>query len=405
MEKIKKVLSNCEQGLSTAEKAQARENIGASGEYAAGSNITISNGIISVTGLAAVANTGSYDDLSDQPNIPAAQVQADWSQSNSSAVDFIKNKPTIPAAQVQADWNVTNTASKAYIINKPNVTEVRRHLANASNPSPCSQLTFYDATRAVSTRTGLEANVQGYLVPESTTYDNGKVLTTVVNGNLITQEWRDSSVDGRLMRHDAELYYYSTWQGDGQCYHVRNVANNCLNHVAVNNLSGVICNLVIEAPTLGTNEEYNYTVQFDCTSSSGSCTCSVENAAPKIFYKSQLDHTNQWLRVTGAANPSDAIDHEIQVVDMVNPNYTNIIDGNGQTQNVVYSVGHSEKYLRIESASYYGGGSGTTYAGPNVITSVNLRNDVATSDTTVDFSGSPTYQIRVHGNVWELVRF
>jgi hypothetical protein len=104
------------------------------------------------------------------------------------------------------------------------------------------------------------------------------------------------------------------------------------------------------------------------------------------------------------SQPSDAINPEIQVVDMVHPNYENIIDGNGQTQSVVYSVGHSEKYLRIDSASYYGGGN-PTLAGPNVITSVNLRNNVATSDTTVDFSGSPTYQIRVHGNVWELVRF
>ena len=46
--------------------------------------------------LATVATTGSYNDLSDQPTIPAAQIQSDWNQANNAAVDFIKNKPVIP---------------------------------------------------------------------------------------------------------------------------------------------------------------------------------------------------------------------------------------------------------------------------------------------------------------------
>lgn len=46
--------------------------------------------------LATVATTGSYNDLSNKPSIPAAQVQSDWNQASSGAVDFIKNKPTIP---------------------------------------------------------------------------------------------------------------------------------------------------------------------------------------------------------------------------------------------------------------------------------------------------------------------
>jgi hypothetical protein len=39
----------------------------------------------------------SYNDLSNKPTIPAAQIQSDWNQSDSSALDFIKNKPTIPS--------------------------------------------------------------------------------------------------------------------------------------------------------------------------------------------------------------------------------------------------------------------------------------------------------------------
>lgn len=46
--------------------------------------------------LASVAFSGSYNDLEDTPTIPAAQIQSDWSQTNTSALDFIKNKPTIP---------------------------------------------------------------------------------------------------------------------------------------------------------------------------------------------------------------------------------------------------------------------------------------------------------------------
>ena len=46
--------------------------------------------------LATVATSGNYNDLSNKPTIPAAQVQSDWTQADSSKVDYIKNKPTIP---------------------------------------------------------------------------------------------------------------------------------------------------------------------------------------------------------------------------------------------------------------------------------------------------------------------
>lgn len=48
-----------------------------------------------ISGLAAVATTGDYDDLSNKPTIPAAQIQSDYAQSNSAAVDYIKNKPDL----------------------------------------------------------------------------------------------------------------------------------------------------------------------------------------------------------------------------------------------------------------------------------------------------------------------
>ena len=79
--------------------------------------------------------SGDYDDLTNKPTIPAAQVQADWTEGDSSAVDYIKNKPslasvatsgnyndlnnkpTIPAAQVNSDWNANSGVEQ--ILNKP----------------------------------------------------------------------------------------------------------------------------------------------------------------------------------------------------------------------------------------------------------------------------------------------
>ena len=70
--------------------------------------------------LATVASSGSYNDLTDKPTIPSAQIQSDWNQSDNTQLDYIKNKPTIPAAQVNSDWNASSGV--AQILNKPNMT-------------------------------------------------------------------------------------------------------------------------------------------------------------------------------------------------------------------------------------------------------------------------------------------
>lgn len=65
------------------------------------SNHTGTQSASTVTGLATVATSGAYNDLSGKPTIPAAQVQADYAQANTGAVDFIKNKPTLGTAATQ----------------------------------------------------------------------------------------------------------------------------------------------------------------------------------------------------------------------------------------------------------------------------------------------------------------
>lgn len=67
--------------------------------------------------LATVATSGEYNDLSNKPTIPSAQVNSDWNAT--SGVAEILNKPTIPPAQVNADWNASSGVAE--ILNKPTI--------------------------------------------------------------------------------------------------------------------------------------------------------------------------------------------------------------------------------------------------------------------------------------------
>lgn len=58
-----------------------------------------------------VAKTGSWNDLNDTPDIPAAPVKSNWNETNSSSLAYILNKPTIPAAP--GTLNTNNTASQS----------------------------------------------------------------------------------------------------------------------------------------------------------------------------------------------------------------------------------------------------------------------------------------------------
>ena len=67
----------------------------ASSVYTKGQTDTLLNAKANTSDLATVATTGSYNDLTNKPTIPAAQVQSDYEQADSSAVDYIKNKPDL----------------------------------------------------------------------------------------------------------------------------------------------------------------------------------------------------------------------------------------------------------------------------------------------------------------------
>lgn len=62
-----------------------------------------------VTGLATVATSGSYADLSNNPAIPAAQVNSDWN--SGAGVSQILNKPALAASATTDTTNASNITS------------------------------------------------------------------------------------------------------------------------------------------------------------------------------------------------------------------------------------------------------------------------------------------------------
>lgn len=76
---------------------------------------TALSGKASTSSLATVATTGAYSDLTGTPTIPAAQVQADWNESNSSSMAYIANKPTIPTVDSAITQNSTNAVQSGAV--------------------------------------------------------------------------------------------------------------------------------------------------------------------------------------------------------------------------------------------------------------------------------------------------
>ena len=95
------------------------------------------------------ANAFDYNNFINTPEIPAAQVQADWNEADNTKVDYIKNKPTIPAAQIQSDWNQADNTKLDFIKNKPNLS-VYQTTANLVTDLNNPDNTHYPSAKAVS---------------------------------------------------------------------------------------------------------------------------------------------------------------------------------------------------------------------------------------------------------------
>lgn len=85
--------------------------------------------------LATVATSGSYQDLTDKPSIPSGQIQSNWEQTSDSEVDFIKNKPTIPTktSDLTNDSGYLTNVAWNDIDNKPSTFTPSSHTHDVSD--------------------------------------------------------------------------------------------------------------------------------------------------------------------------------------------------------------------------------------------------------------------------------
>lgn len=125
------------------------------------SDITNDSNFVASGDLATVATSGSYNDLTNKPTIPAAQVQSNWTQTTTTAVDYIKNKPTLATVATSGSYNdLSNkptipTVNNATLTIQKNGTNVQTFTANQS--------TNATANIVVPTKTSDLTNDSGFL--------------------------------------------------------------------------------------------------------------------------------------------------------------------------------------------------------------------------------------------------
>lgn len=120
--------------------------------------------------LATVATSGSYDDLSNKPTIPAAQVQSDWTESDNTKKSYIKNKPNLAT--------VATSGSYTDLSNKP----------TDATQSASGLMSSADKTKLDGIESGAEENVQSDWSQSDNTADdyikNKPIIPTVNDGTL-----------------------------------------------------------------------------------------------------------------------------------------------------------------------------------------------------------------------------
>lgn len=137
--------------------------------------------------LATVATTGDYDDLLNKPTIPAAQIQSDWTQTNSLAKDYIKNKPTLfsgdyddltdkPDLSIYAQSadlaTVATTGSYDDLIDKPTIPSTSNMVTTDTVQTISGQKTFTNdlITDDIYPRTSGEKNLGTVNLPFKNIY-------------------------------------------------------------------------------------------------------------------------------------------------------------------------------------------------------------------------------------------
>ena len=178
--------------------AQSRTNI------ASGDTVSIILGKIAkfFTDLKTVAFTNSYTDLDNKPTIPSAQIQSDWSQSDSAEVDYIKNKPTIPTVNnstITIQKNGTNVDS--FTTNESSAKTINLTLSKSDvglgNVDNKSSATIRSELTASNVTTALGYTPAGWTVLSltKTVSTSGNTTYTFSNANIKTTSTIDVYTD------------------------------------------------------------------------------------------------------------------------------------------------------------------------------------------------------------------
>ena len=148
--------------------------------------------------LATVATSGSYNDLSDKPDIPSQQVQSDWTETDATSPAYIKNKPApMETKPLVAGTNIEFVSGNDSVTINAKATKVVTRSAPYTTAVELSEMGVYDPGQDYgSVVKDQGGNTIGFLAPKHYgEADQGKVLT-VVNNNGYKMEWRPAPQAG-----------------------------------------------------------------------------------------------------------------------------------------------------------------------------------------------------------------
>ena len=127
--------------------------------------------------LATVATSGSYNDLSNKPTIPAAQVNSDWDAN--SGVAQILNKPTLATVATSGSYNDLSNKPTIPTVNNATLT-IQKNGANVQTFT-ANQSTNATANITVPTKT---SNLTNDGADNTSTYVEADELATVATSGL-----------------------------------------------------------------------------------------------------------------------------------------------------------------------------------------------------------------------------
>lgn len=138
------------------------------------SDLTNDSNFVESGDLATVATSGSYNDLSNKPTIPAAQVNSDWNAS--SGVAQILNKPTLATVATSGSYNDLSNKPTIPTVNNATLT-IQKNGANVQTFT-ANQSTNATANITVPTKTSDLTNDSGFAADSDVVHKAGTETIT-----------------------------------------------------------------------------------------------------------------------------------------------------------------------------------------------------------------------------------